>query len=112
MKKNLLIITGIATLILAWCWASSSMTNTNWSGSVESLSTSFWIESCDRYTKLMDCVMDKIPEAQKEQTQKMYDEAMKSRKALPSEQLKQVCDTTMTQLETMKDTYKTMGCEM
>lgn len=118
MKKTLLIIAGIATLTLTGCGASNSTTNgtgsTAWTGVAANTdsNSSFGIESCDKYAKLMDCVMGKVPEAQKEQTQKMYDDAMKARKALPTDQLKQVCDTTMTQLETMKDTYKAMGCEM
>ena len=113
MKKTLLIITGIACITLAGCGNSWNTPTLSWSTTTWSqyASWSFGIENCDKYTKLMDCVMGKVPEAQKEQTQKMYNDAMNARRALPSEQLTQICNTTMWQLETMKTTYKSMGCE-
>ncbi len=110
MKNTLLLIASLSTLALSACGnitTTTSTTNLSWA-----LSSEFGIPSCDKYVKLMDCVISKIPVNQQTETKQQYNEAMTARKKLPADQLKQICDTTIAQLDSVKDTYKSMGCEL
>lgn len=113
MKNTLLLIAAVSTLSLSACGSTATTDTTTGSGAAaDAWSSTFGIESCDKYVKLMDCVISKIPADQQAATKQQYTDAMAAWKKLPADQLKQVCDTTVAQLDSMKDTYKSMGCDL
>ena len=111
MKKISLIAICMICIYISWCGSISNKSENSWSINTETFWWSFDIDSWDKYTKLMECIISKVPEAQKEQTQKIYIQTMNERKKLPNDKIKQICDTTVSNLTTMKDTYKSMWCE-
>lgn len=115
MKKTLLLgAIAVVAFTVSGCGSSKDTTNTGSGTDTTDTATNntFGIASCDKYVKLMDCVVSKTPEASRADAQSMYDQAISTRKSLPADQLQTICDQTVVQLEAQKDTFAALWCEL
>ena len=68
--------------------------------------------SCQKYVDFMKCVVEKTPEAARAQAQSALDQAMTQFKSLNADQQGQACDMATQALESNKDAYAQLGCEI
>ena len=130
MKKTLL-LSVFAFAVLAGCGNSATVdngtgtintgtafTDTNKgataSGDTKTVPTEFrfGIDTCDQYTKLMECVIDKIPAASRSETIDQYENVIKMWKQFSGSDLKSVCDQTITALQDTKESFNKIGCNL
>jgi hypothetical protein len=69
-------------------------------------------ENCIRYVKLMECLIDKTPDAAKNQTISSFEKVMDLRKGLEVTALPMTCKNTMDMLQNQKDVFAKAGCEI
>ncbi len=72
----------------------------------------FNITNCDKYVKLMECVIDKIPSGKRTDTISQYEQVIKMRKWFSGEDLKGICDQTIDSLNTSSGSFKQIGCNL
>lgn len=107
----------VCTVILAGCGMNKNTTTTG-SGDAEVKTTtaateySFEDANCQSYVDLMECLIDKTPEASKEQTQKSFDQVMSMWKGLDATQLPSTCKQTMDMLANQKEVFANAGCPL
>mgnify|MGYP003436400313 CR=1 FL=1 len=116
MKKSFLLMAFVCAVVLSGC----SMGTTTVSGETTTTTTtktsdtkySFDDANCQSYVDLMECLIDKTPEASKDQTQKSFDQVMSMWKGLDATQLPSTCKQTMDMLVNQKDVFANAGCPL
>ena len=95
--------------------------NDGWTGSIQKeVSTttpadikgkySFDDENCNKYVKLMECLIDKTPEAAKNQTADSFKKVMELWSWLEKTVLPSTCKNTIDMLTNQKDVFEKVGC--
>ncbi len=67
-------------------------------------------DNCNKYVRLMECLLDKTPDTAKEQTVKSFEKVMELWKWLEKTALPETCKNTMNMLEDQKDVFAKAGC--
>lgn len=128
MKKTLL-FSIFAIVLLSGCGNSSTIDNATGSVNTDTVLTGvvdnstwvakesptefrFGIDNCDKYTKLMECVISKIPTASRTETIDQYENVIKMWKQFSGSDLKSVCDQTITALQDTKESFEKIGCTL
>ena len=68
--------------------------------------------SCQKYLEFMQCVVSKLPDSAKAQTQASLDQATAQFRSLASDQQGQACDVATQAIEANKAQYSALGCEI
>lgn len=71
---------------------------------------SFDDENCNKYVKLMECLIDKTPEAAKNQTADSFKKVMELWSWLEKTVLPSTCKNTIDMLTNQKDVFEKVGC--
>lgn len=72
----------------------------------------FDIPNCDKYVKLMECVIDKIPAGKRTDTITQYEQVIKMRKGFSGADLKAICDQTIDSLKDTSGSFEQIGCSL
>ena len=126
MKKLLVSFLLFATIILGWCslfWSKNSddAGATTWSMDASTGNAlvasvkwkySFEDENCNKYVALMECLLDKTPDAAKEQTANSFVKVMELWQGLEKTALPETCKNTMNMLQDQKEVFAKAGCEL
>jgi uncharacterized lipoprotein YehR (DUF1307 family) len=117
MKKTFLLLVLVCTVVLAGCSMGKKTTTTGSGDTTTTTSSantkySFEDANCQSYVDLMECLIDKTPEASKEQTQKSFDQVMSMWKSLDATTLPSTCKQTMDMLANQKEVFANAGCPL
>ena len=125
MKKTLM-LSALVLLTLAGCGNAATTDTNTWSvantgaamtaeantGKTTPTEFRFGIDTCDQYTKLMECVIDKIPTSGKADTVAQYENVIKMWKWFSGSDLKAICDQTMSALNDTSWSFAKIGCNL
>lgn len=67
---------------------------------------SFGDENCDKYVKLMECLIDKTPDSAKSQTISSFEKVMELWKGLDKSVIAGTCKNTIDMLNNQKDVFE------
>lgn len=123
MKKINLFLLLACILVIAWCSMWKKTTNnqdTNvWSWDTQNIVSgsvkwkySFDNKDCQTYVKLMECLIDKTPEAAKNQTISSFEKVMQLWKWLDASTLPSTCKNTIEMLQNQKEVFAKAGCNL
>lgn len=131
MKKLIVVSLVCMTVVASWCslfgknisswkdtWSDGS--STTWTQAQEnSVDTAtikgkyvFEDENCNKYVKLMECLIDKTPDSAKWQTISSFEKVMSLWQWLEKTALPGTCKSTMEMLENQKDVFAKAWCEL
>lgn len=124
MKKIALGIFFVLTIVVGWCSlfkkeetvdsGTGNMETDTGSVVVENVKGkySFEDENCNKYVALMECLLDKTPDAAKDQTTKSFVKVMELWQGLEKTALPDTCKNTMDMLQDQKEVFAKAGCEL
>ena len=120
MKKITTLLTLLIVIVLSWCglikkdesnvveWNNSdtvtTTTKVNWKYTFED-------ENCQSYVNLMECLIDKTPDAAKNQTISSFEKVMELRNGLDKATLPSTCKNTVDMLKNQKEVFIKAGCD-
>lgn len=66
----------------------------------------FGDENCNKYVKLMECLLDKTPDTAKEQTVRSFEKVMDLRNGMEKDALPETCKNTINMLQDQKEVFQ------
>jgi len=134
MKKIFLVcLVLLSSLLLVWCGSKKEVSTeeavnqwtTTWDmvDKTEETTTtsttsqikgkySFGDENCDKYVKLMECLIDKTPDSAKSQTISSFEKVMELWKGLDKSVIAGTCKNTIDMLNNQKDVFEKAWCAL
>ena len=120
MKKIVMTLLLVTTTILAGCslFGKKIATTETASDTVAAPSTgqamaeavkgkyNFGDENCNKYVKLMECLLDKTPDTAKEQTVKSFEKVMDLWNGMEKNALPETCKNTINMLQDQKEVFQ------
>lgn len=122
MKKIITVLTLLCFIVLSWCGISkkvdTSLDSSTWVVKTNSADNTikwkyvFEDTNCQSYVALMECLIDKTPDAAKKQTISSFEKVMELWKGLDKSALPSTCKNTVDMLQNQKDVFTKAGCDL
>jgi|GEM_PF-3860886 len=121
MKKLMMAFLLMSTTILAGCsFFGKKVTTTDTVSDTNTATTStgqvmaeavkgkynFGDENCNKYVKLMECLLDKTPDTAKEQTVRSFEKVMDLWNGMEKDALPETCKNTINMLQDQKEVFQ------
>lgn len=110
MKRITLLIILSLTILVTWC-------SRGWSKKTDITSVKFNVEACNKYFKLMDCVLDNdtdvsYTEEQREDIRKEVKSIQEQWIQLDDEILAEACQDELAKFESSSEAFSKIGCPL
>lgn len=123
MKKIIAVSVLLTMVVLSWCGLNKKSEVTvdlsTWTSKTDVVMDNevkwkyvFDDANCQSYVTLMECLIDKTPDAAKKQTISSFEKVMELWKGLDKAALPSTCKNTVDMLQNQKDVFTKAGCEL
>lgn len=122
MKKIITVVILLSIVALSWCGlnkkSETSVDSLTWATTTGAVDNTikwkyvFEDTNCQSYVALMECLIDKTPDAAKSQTISSFEKVMELWEWLDKTALPSTCKNTVDMLQNQKDVFLKAGCEL